>query len=54
LDAITSKLGDKESRVIIILFRMELIVFLIYLMMIEQEALTLITLKEFLNNLVKL
>jgi hypothetical protein len=54
LDAITSKLGDKESRVIIILFRMELIVFLIYLMMIELVILTLITLKELRNNLGRL
>ncbi len=39
LDAITSKLGDKESRVIIILFRVESTEFLTYLMMIEVEIL---------------
>lgn len=40
LDAITSKLGDKESRVIMALFREESTEFSTYLMTTEVEILT--------------
>jgi len=54
LDAITSKLGDKESRVFSHLFRLVLEGYLICLMMIELDQLISITLEGLLRNLEKL
>lgn len=50
LDAITSKLGDKESRVQIYLFRMELTKFLIYLTTTRVEISMLAISKEWLKS----
>jgi len=54
LDAITSKLGDKESRVNFILYRLVSTESLICLMMIELDPSTWTTLEELPSNLVKL
>lgn len=53
LDAITSKLGDKESRVTLILFRLVLTAFSICSMTTALAPLTQIIFEELPKNLVK-
>jgi hypothetical protein len=53
LDAITSRLGDKETRVYLNLVRLELIAFLTFSMTIELEASVSTTSEELPRNLVK-
>lgn len=53
LDAITSKLGDKESRVTLILFRLALTAFSTCSMMTALGALTQIIFEELPRNLEK-
>jgi hypothetical protein len=54
LDGITSKLGDKESRVSFHLFRMESIKYSIFLTMTRQEASTQIISEGWPRNWVRL